>query len=30
MLSVVREQRPSYNNDQALAGSPWKSRLKLM
>lgn len=30
MLSVVREQRPSYNNDRSLACSPWKSRLKLM
>ncbi|KAM3576192.1 hypothetical protein VYU27_001900 [Nannochloropsis oceanica] len=30
MLSVVREQRPSYNNDRSLACSPWKSRLKLI
>ena len=30
MLSMVREQRPSYNNDRAVAGSPWKSRLKLV
>ena len=30
MLSLVREQRPSYNNDQAVAGSSLKSKIKLL
>lgn len=30
MLSLVREQRPSYNNDAAVAGSGWRSRAKLL
>lgn len=30
MLSLVREQRPAYNNDAAVAGSGWRSRAKLL
>lgn len=30
MLALVREQRPAYNNDAAVAGSGWKSRAKLL
>lgn len=30
MLDMVREQRPSYNNDGRVAGSTVKTAIKLM